>query len=131
MYDTVKVIAGLAVFFLFFTSPIWYNRVSGKGPKMEELDLGPAKAISEKCVEDTEWMRDNHMQLLDDWRDLVVRENKRLYKATDGEQFEMSLTETCLKCHSNYTTFCKRCHDYNVEDPFCWDCHMNETEESR
>ncbi len=35
----------------------------------------------------------------------------------------MSLTLTCLECHSNKDKFCDRCHDYLRVSPGCWDCH--------
>ncbi len=69
-------------------------------------------------------MRANHMRLLNDWRDLVVREGERTYTAADGKVYEISLTGTCLKCHSNKETFCDRCHDYAGVTPSCWNCHI-------
>jgi hypothetical protein len=73
-------------------------------------------------------MRADHMTLLNEWRDLVVRENQRTYTATDGTEYEMSLTKTCLDCHSNKEEFCDKCHTYADVSPYCWDCHVESME---
>ena len=120
MSSSAKVIAGLIIFLCLVTFPIWYNVVGGKASYTPEL-----KIISEEksCVESKEFMRIEHMQLLDDWRDSVVRKNKRTYIAHDGKEHDMSLTNTCLKCHSNKTEFCDQCHNYLEVTPTCWNCH--------
>jgi hypothetical protein len=43
----------------------------------------------------------------------------------------MSLSNTCLDCHSNYTEFCERCHQYASIEPYCWDCHINNPKENK
>ena len=72
---------------------------------------------------DTQYMRENHMQLLVDWRDQVVREGSREFKAADGQIWEKSLDKTCLACHSNPDQFCDECHTYADVRVNCWDCH--------
>ncbi|HBB17924.1 MAG TPA: hypothetical protein DCZ97_13330 [Syntrophus sp. (in: bacteria)] len=69
-------------------------------------------------------MRASHMKLLAAWRDDVVREGKRTYTAADGRIHQISLTGTCLNCHSNKDKFCDRCHDYSGAKPACWSCHI-------
>ena len=69
-------------------------------------------------------MRNSHMDLLNTWRNSVVRENSRDYEATDGKVYRMSLTGTCLGCHTNKKEFCDRCHDYVSVAPDCWNCHV-------
>ena len=64
------------------------------------------------CVEETSFMTANHMDLLNDWRDAVVREGRLEYTAADGRVYQMSLTETCLDCHESRDAFCTRGHDY-------------------
>jgi hypothetical protein len=133
MYDKGKVLAGLAVFALLFLSPVLVDMVTA--PTLEQPDLEPAKQLARQmgvtgCIEDTAYMKANHMDLLNQWRNLVVREGYREYTAQkDGHTYEMSLTNTCLKCHSNYQDFCNRCHTYQEVRPFCWDCHLTHTEE--
>ena len=55
-----------------------------------------------------EYMRAEHMQLLDLWRESVVRQTDRVYTNPKGKQFVMSLSNTCLDCHSNKADFCDR-----------------------
>ena len=83
-----------------------------------------------QCVEATPFMRDSHMKLLIQWRDQVVRENMRLYKGSDGKTYTMSLTNTCLNCHSNKEQFCDQCHNYVGVSPNCWNCHIIPEEKS-
>ena len=73
-----------------------------------------------------EYMKDNHMQLLDEWRNDVVRDGSREYESASGQVYEKSLDGTCLECHSNREEFCDSCHDYASVDPYCWDCHDGE-----
>jgi hypothetical protein len=123
MYDSGKIIAGLVLFIIAAAFPVWYTHAAGKPGYRPEPVLPEGKT---NCVESKEYMLSEHMNLLDEWRDMVVRENKRVYVATDGKEYEMSLTETCLDCHSEKEEFCDRCHDYADEDPYCWDCHVEE-----
>jgi hypothetical protein len=69
-------------------------------------------------------MRASHMRLLADWRERAVRRGVRTYRASDGREFEISLSGTCLKCHLDKTKFCDRCHEYADVSPGCWDCHV-------
>jgi len=64
------------------------------------------------------------MKILDEWRHTVVRTQERIYTAADGKQYDMSLQNTCMKCHSNKTQFCDQCHNYLQVKPYCWDCHI-------
>jgi len=64
------------------------------------------------------------MKLVALWRDDAVREGKRTYTAADGRVHTISLTGTCLGCHSNKKQFCDRCHDYSGAKPACWSCHI-------
>jgi hypothetical protein len=41
------------------------------------------------------------MKLLIQWRDEVVRQNQRVYIATDGKEYEKSMANTCMKCHAD------------------------------
>ena len=64
-----------------------------------------------------------HMKLLNEWRTQVVRNNMRMYVASDGKTYEMSLQNECMQCHSNKSQFCDKCHDYagleHGSDPYC------------
>jgi hypothetical protein len=122
MYDTGKILPGLAVFLGFATFPIWYNVGRGQQPQRPEIEK---PANQERCVEDVEYMRREHMQLVMSWRDEAVRQNRRIYVTTDGRHFEKSLTRTCLGCHTNKAASCDRCHNYLAVSPYCWDCHVD------
>jgi hypothetical protein len=41
MYDASKIVAGLAVFAVLATSPLWYNRISAASAEEPELKLPP------------------------------------------------------------------------------------------
>jgi hypothetical protein len=123
MYDSGKILLGLIVFVGLFTSPIWYDLASGEAANKPNIIL-PADENIKECVASTEYMRTSHMDLLNEWRDLVVREEKRIYTSPTGKEFEMSLSNTCTNCHSNKSEFCDRCHDYLGVTPYCWNCHV-------
>lgn len=122
MYNAKYIIPGLLAFIAIITLPVWLNIATPKYVYPEvQLPSGPGK---EQCVEPGEWMRANHMGLLIDWRDKALREEKRVYVASDGKTWETSLQNTCMACHSNKVEFCDKCHNTNSVSPYCWDCHI-------
>jgi hypothetical protein len=123
MNDKNKIIAGLIVFLALFTFPVWYNL--GKAAPAPELKLTDKAKAAKTCVMSTEYMRANHMQVLDLWRHSVVRDAKRVFVNAEGKAYTMSLSNTCLDCHSNKADFCDKCHDYAAVSPYCWDCHID------
>lgn len=122
MYNGGKILAGLVIFLGLVTFPFWYH-VGSAAYKTPELKL-PAKSVATECVESKEFMRAEHMQMLDDWRDSVVRNNNRDYVNLKGVAFEMSLQKTCMKCHDTKKDFCDKCHTAAAVSPYCWDCHI-------
>jgi hypothetical protein len=123
MYDKGKVVFGLAVFLILITFPIWFSAARGGLDEKVNPVHGVDPANGPDCVLPKEEMRVRHMEVLDDWRDSVVREGNRYIKL--GERpVEMSLTRGCLGCHTSYEGFCKECHDYADVRPYCWDCHI-------
>ena len=130
MNDKKLIIAGVAIFVALIAFPFWFNM--GKAAPAPELALtAHAKAANDgKCVMPTEFMKAEHMQLLDVWRHSVVRNAQRTFVNTSGEEFNMSLSSTCLDCHSNKADFCDRCHDYASVRPYCWDCHIDNPKET-
>ncbi|MHC4779607.1 MAG: sulfate reduction electron transfer complex DsrMKJOP subunit DsrJ, partial [Planctomycetota bacterium] len=66
----------------------------------------------------------NHMSLLLEWRDAVVREGKKYTDEVGGKKYRISLVKTCLGCHTDKAAFCDRCHDYADVAPDCWNCHI-------
>ena len=121
MFDGGKVIIGVLVFLALITFPIWYNVANdraGYTPELEKASHG------DNCVRDSAWMTGYHMDLLNEWRDQVVRQGDRFETGADGSVYEKSLSYTCLDCHENKDKFCDRCHTYMGVEPYCWDCHI-------
>ena len=89
------------------------------------------KAVKgEQCVEDIDYMRRNHMVVLDQHRDKAVIEGVRTKKH--------SLKE-CINCHASETTgsvaaakedFCVSCHSYAAVKIDCFDCHSTKPQGS-
>lgn len=125
MYDKGKIVAGLIIFIGIVTFPFIYNlgKVSAKPePKIDTPAIGQLK--EKKCIETEDFMKANHMQLLNKWRDVAVRDGERVYINSRGEKYEISLQNTCLKCHSNKKEFCDECHNFMSVKTYCWDCHL-------
>jgi hypothetical protein len=124
MFDTGKVLAGLAIFLVLLTFPFWYGKGRTAPPALP-LDTPEIQKLSVKaCIESTPYMTASHMELLNEWRDAVVRDGRQLYVNHDGKKFTMSLSQTCLGCHSNKEKFCDTCHNYSGVTPRCWSCHV-------
>ncbi len=127
MKDKKFIIGGVIIFLVIATFPFWYNR--GKAASAPELELTDRAKAAKVCVRTTEYMKAQHMQLLDLWRDSVVRRGNRIYVSPSGKEYDMSLSNTCLDCHSNKAEFCDRCHNYASVRPYCWDCHIDNPKE--
>lgn len=86
-------------------------------------DKHPVSARGEQCVEPTDFMRRNHMELLKHQRNetmhLGIRTTRHSLKG-------------CVACHASAKTgsvaadkedFCVSCHAYAAVHLDCWDCH--------
>ncbi len=78
-----------------------------------------------KCVEDTDFMRRNHMRLLVHQRDRTVHE---------GIRTEKHSLANCVSCHASRETgrvtgspdaFCEGCHRYAAVKLDCFECHAD------
>lgn len=86
------------------------------------------KGKGDQCVEDTEFMRRNHMNLLMHQRDATMHQGIRTKKH--------SLKE-CIACHAvegddgqpvtvaDERHFCRSCHEYAAVKPDCFSCHAS------
>ncbi|MDQ2081707.1 hypothetical protein RA307_16095 [Xanthobacteraceae bacterium Astr-EGSB] len=86
------------------------------------------KALGERCVAETDFMRRNHMTLLKHQRDETVHLGVR--------KAETQL-DRCLTCHavagadgkpvsySDSGHFCRSCHDYAAVSIDCFECHSS------
>lgn len=140
--DMPLIVLGLLVFVALMLGATMANRGLGKFRTKPVLELPKHEKF---CVRDAAYMRENHMKLLNDWRDQVVRDEVRKEKIprldahgkvikdasgkTVYQTIERSLTKTCLRCHSNPRTFCQRCHEYagvikHGGTVQCFDCHI-------
>jgi hypothetical protein len=86
---------------------------------------GVAAAASGKCVEETSFMRRNHMELIRHQRDLTVHEGIRTTKHS---------LANCVSCHADPKTgrvtgskdaFCEGCHAYAAVKLDCFECHAD------
>ncbi len=85
----------------------------------------------DSCVEDTDFMRRNHMDLLQHQRDETVR---------DGIRTQQYSLKECIDCHvvngadavpvtvSSPDHFCRSCHDYAAVKIDCFQCHASRPE---
>src|SRR5512141_3203840 len=105
LYGGGKILIGLVIFLAFVLFPFYYN-YGTVNAKIEPKTDTPAirdwvqKYGKKECVEPKEVMRPDHMQILNNWRDMVVRNGDRVYVNSEGKSFTMSLQNTCLNCHS-------------------------------
>ena len=89
LYDVGKILIGILVFAAIAAFPFYYNigRVNAKPepkvdtPAIQEWEKQYGK---KECVESKEFMRAEHMQLLNNWRDAVVRQGHRGYTSGMG-----------------------------------------------
>lgn len=120
MYNAKAVIVGAVIFAALFSSPFWLNL--GKDAYKRPDVVLPKN--EKECVEPVEYMRAEHMALLNQWRDQALRNEKRVYVSSTGKEWTISLQNTCLKCHNDYANFCEKCHIANSVYPYCWTCHI-------
>ena len=120
MRDKTRIAMGLGAFLVFAAFPVWAGLGAADSAQPE---LEPAVDPS-GCVEDTLGMVARHPGLLNEWRTAVVWGGERFYTSDSGREWEMSLTGTCMECHTSNEAFCQRCHDYADVAPTCWKCHV-------
>ena len=84
-----------------------------------------AAAAGTRCVEDTAFMRRNHMELLKHHRDRTVHEGIRTTQHS---------LANCIACHASKETgrvtgskdaFCEGCHSYAAVKLDCFECHSD------
>jgi hypothetical protein len=89
------------------------------GVDLPKLERGKG----EKCVEDTQFMRRNHPDLLKHQR------NETMHKGIRTTRHSL---KKCVECHAGEKSgsvaaskedFCAACHSYASVKLDCWDCH--------
>lgn len=93
---------------------------SGRVPKPKiEIEKG------DKCVEDEDFMRRNHMKLLMHQRDETMHKGIRTKKYS---------LQNCIECHASKKNnsvlgsnenFCQSCHSYAAVKIDCFECHAS------
>ena len=124
MYNAKAVYIGIIILVVLLSAPFWAGLF---GKSYTETGVSKPEA-EESCVEDAQFMRAQHMRLLNEWRDEALRNENRTYVAKNGQKWEISLQNTCMKCHTDYNGFCDKCHLSNSVRPYCWTCHIIPTE---
>ena len=88
----------------------------------------PKAVKGEQCVEETGFMRKNHMELLMHQRDETMHEGIRTKKHS---------LKNCFTCHivrdennkpvtvADPRHFCRECHDYAAVKIDCFQCHSS------
>ncbi len=120
MYNKSTIIPGLILFVLFVTFPVWFNGLDAGAVPKPEMPPGGQK----QCVLPAAEMRASHMQLLNEWRDNVLRDGNRVTVEVDGKEYRKGLLMACMECHTSQEKFCDTCHVYTSVKPYCWDCHI-------
>jgi hypothetical protein len=136
MNDKPIIIVGLVIALLVLTLPFWRPLLAGR-PSPPPQDEPEFQLPEGQCV--AENMKARHMQVLNRWRDAVVREGDTdpAMIQVDGEEVPVmitvdgveqpcpkSLTRGCMACHTSRENFCARCHTYADVNPNCWSCHV-------
>ncbi len=92
-----------------------------------------SRGKGDQCVEDTAFMRRNHMKMLHHQRDETMHNGIRT------KQFSL---KECIDCHavpgtdgqpvkvSDPKHFCRSCHDYAAVKVDCFECHASTPEAS-
>lgn len=110
----------LLLILLLLTAPAW--AADGIGPR---LDIGKGG----QCVDDPQFMRKNHMNMIVHQRDETMRLGIR------GGKYSLS---GCVNCHASKTDnsvigdsthFCQGCHEYAAVKPDCFECHSSKRKE--
>ena len=81
MYNAKAVILGILVFAVLFSTPFWANFGGTKDYKRPAIVLPQNE---KECVEPVEFMRAEHMYLLNEWRDQALRYENRTYVSSTG-----------------------------------------------
>jgi len=95
-----------------------------KGVPMPVIPMGQG----DSCVEDTDFMRRNHMNLLKHQRD------ETMLRGVRSKQYSL---KECISCHAVIGSdaipvtvaspqhFCRSCHDYAAVSIDCFQCHAS------
>jgi hypothetical protein len=115
-----KILLVSAAMALLLAAPFAVSYLRDDGAPLPRPEL--PRDVKE-CVKPAAEMRAEHMVLLRQWRDDVVRRGDRKEIMIGGVPYKKSLTGSCMRCHTGKEKFCDRCHTTLSSAPRCWDCH--------
>lgn len=135
MYDKLKILPFLIIGVCLFLSPMWYDNIFGKGTKAPEPVLTPKAKEAGQCVAPKAYIKAWHMQLLDAWRQEVVRDDQRYFNTNENLWWDYSLSPKLLEDWRRFVS------NSDVQAPgkagktyykslqqTCMNCHSNKTE---
>ena len=105
--------------------------IAGSLPLYAQVTANSKAASLDRCVEPTEYMRKNHMEVLLHQRDLTVHQ---------GIRTERHSLVGCIDCHAGKDEqgrfvsvdakgqFCGGCHEVTAVDIDCFQCHASTPE---
>lgn len=106
------------IFFVISTSPFLFGIAGGQVLKPVQKPILEKPKDATSCVEDIEFMRTNHMNVLKEERVRAVRLGIRTKKHS---------LKNCFTCHTDKSKFCDRCHEFAGVKPTCFSstggCH--------
>jgi len=134
IYDGWKIILGLVIGVALFLSPILYNGV-GKAAKAPVPELTAKAKAAKACVAPKPYMTAWHMQLLDNWRQEVVRDGDRYYNTNENLWWDYSLDSRILESWRRLVTASDQDEApgatgkiyYKSLQVTCMDCHSNKS----
>jgi hypothetical protein len=118
-----RILAGAPLFLALLLGLVGAVQATGVGDFV--VDNSKAAAL-DSCVEDTEFMRRNHMEVIKHQRDSTVYGGIRSTKHS---------LVGCVACHAGHDQanapieinakgqFCAACHNYAAVKVNCFDCH--------
>lgn len=89
------------------------------GVDLPQLEHGKG----DKCVEDEDYMRRHHPDLLKHHRNDTLRKGIRTTKYSLKKCVECHASEKTGSVASSKQDFCVACHSYAAVKLDCWDCH--------
>ena len=121
---------GLILFVLAFTFPVLMSlnkpAAQTQPPAIAQNEQALQELAQKLGVKNAEEFRAKHKQILAEWKDLAVRDGKRIYISPDGREIPINLENL-----ANQPQYCNDCHNYvGIEKPSCWTCHVEQKEDA-
>ncbi|GBE41998.1 MAG TPA: hypothetical protein ENH05_01615 [Rhizobiales bacterium] len=121
-------LAALPAFALVYTALGAPPAAAQELPSSRVFVPAPPKGKGDKCIADKDFMRRNHMKILEHQRDQTVY---------DGVRIKRTSLKECVACHvvngpdalpltsESPKYFCRVCHDYAAVKVDCFECHVS------